>query len=155
MIKICAAGDQERLAEYLKEEPYGRAIAAAIEKYGFEKNFQTVYAGVKKTDGEEEITGVFLFLNRALILFSRENQVEIDFLEEIFGIQQPDLVAGRMDNVNIVSWLLTDYERKDRMQYPEPRISGENGEDLFGENAGFAGEWSLLVSPQLQTGGTV
>lgn len=139
------------LTEYLGGEPYGKAILTAIEKYGFDKNIQTVYMGVDKKEGEpEQITGVFLFLDRSFLVYSRENQVEIDFLEEVFGIQPPDLVAGRKDNVNIVSWLLTDYEMKNGLQLPDPFIKDENGEDLLQGGREFSGEWSLLVRQQVK-----
>ena len=38
-----------------------------------------------------------------VLLYSKENQVEIDFLEQMLSVLVPEMVIGRKDNVNIVS----------------------------------------------------
>ena len=38
--------------------------------------------------------------------------MDIDFLEQIVSMQVPEVVAGRPDNVNVISWLLTDYRQE-------------------------------------------
>ena len=42
MIRVCKEADKEVLAEYLKDEPYGKAIAAALEAFGVDAPFETV-----------------------------------------------------------------------------------------------------------------
>ena len=67
----------------------------------------------------KKISGVYLWLHGTLLLYCKENQVGIDFLEEMMGIEAPQKVAGRKDNVNIVSWLLTDYDLETGKTLPE------------------------------------
>ena len=112
MIRVCKEADKEVLAEYLKNEPYGKAIAAALEAFGVDAPFETVYIDEEPggESAEKKVRGVYLWLHGTLILYCKENQVGIDFLEEMMGIEAPRMVAGRKDNVNIVSWLLTDYD---------------------------------------------
>ena len=117
MIRVCTINDKEK---YLQEEPYAGAILAAIEEFGFDEKFQTVYLDSEKrnldTEGEQEteetVKGVYLWFHKNLLLYSKENKVDIDFLEQMIFMAAPDCVVGRKDNVNIVSWLLTDYHFK-------------------------------------------
>ncbi len=58
MIRVCTINDKEILEKYLQEEPYAGAILAAIEEFGFDEKFQTVYLDSEKrnldTEGEQE-----------------------------------------------------------------------------------------------------
>ena len=108
MIRECNASDLETLEAYLKEEVYGKVILSLIEKNGFEQAAQSVYG-----DFEEGVCkGVYLCIYKNLLLYCKENQVDIDFLEQIVSMQVPEVVAGRPDNVNVISWLLTDYRQE-------------------------------------------
>ena len=141
MIRECTAGDMEMLNGYLGKETYGKAVLAAIREYGFDRNFQTVYADVEG----EKCQGVYLWLYRNLLLYCRDNKVEIDFLEQMFGIQTPDLVAGRKDNVNIVSWLLTDYKKEEKEQMPELFDDSPAVIRCFADGAEDEENWSVLT----------
>ena len=108
MIRECKASDLETLEVYLKEEVYGKVILSLIEKNGFEQADQSVYG-----DFEEGVCkGVYLCIYKNLLVYCKENQVDIDFLEQIVSMQVPEVVAGRPDNVNVISWLLTDYRKR-------------------------------------------
>lgn len=73
-----------------------------------EQAAQSVYG-----DFEEGVCkGVYLCIYKNLLLYCKENQVDIDFLEQIVSMQVPEVVAGRPDNVNVISWLLTDYRQE-------------------------------------------
>ena len=48
MIRVCTINDKEILEKYLQEEPYAGAILAAIEEFGFDEKFQTVYLDSEK-----------------------------------------------------------------------------------------------------------
>lgn len=145
MIRECTEKDMEMVTGYLQDEPYGRAILTAVNKFGFKECFQTVYVDVANTEnGEGKLNGVYLFLYRNIILLCKENHVDIDFLEQWMGISAPDKVAGRKDNVNIVSWLLTDYNMKTGVT--DPGITDEDGvsvDCLAG--AEYEGEWAVLT----------
>lgn len=141
MIREYTEQDKEMLKDYLDEEPYGRVILTAVEEYGTDSPFQTVYLDVR--DGKLE--GVYLCICRNIMLYCKENKVDIDFLEQMISVMVPDKVAGRKDNVNIVSWLLTDYQAEYGKRLPE--VCGENGELLewMTEEEKYGGEWSVLV----------
>ena len=53
MIRLCAEADRPALAEYLKDEPYGRMIADAVNAFGTDAPFQTVYIA-EEPGGEAE-----------------------------------------------------------------------------------------------------
>lgn len=63
--------------------------------------------------------GVYLCIYKNLLVYCKENQVDIDFLEQIVSMQVPEVVAGRPDNVNVISWLLTDYRQEKAAAMPE------------------------------------
>lgn len=142
MIRECNASDLETLEAYLKEEVYGKAILSLIEKNGFEQAAQSVYG-----DFEEGVCkGVYLCIYKNLLLYCKENQVDIDFLEQMVSMQVPEVVAGRPDNVNVISWLLTDYRQEKAATMPE--ILDQEGQPLeSGEECGGAVEkgWGILL----------
>lgn len=145
MVRECTGNDIEMITAYLQDEPYGRAILTAVKEYGFAERFQTVYVDVVNAeDGSVKLNGVYLFLHRNVILYCKENHVDIDFLEQWMGISAPDKVAGRKDNVNIVSWLLTDYNMETTAARAD--IADADGhliECLSGPQ--YEGEWAILT----------
>lgn len=142
MIRECNASDLETLEAYLKEEVYGKAILSLIEKNGFEQAAQSVYG-----DFEEGVCkGVYLCIYKNLLLYCKENQVDIDFLEQMVSMQVPEVVAGRPDNVNVISWLLTDYRQEKAATMPE--LLDQEGQPLeSGEECSGAVEkgWGILL----------
>lgn len=145
MIRVCKEADKEVLAEYLKDEPYGKVIAAALEAFGVDAPFETVYIDEEPggESAEKKVRGVYLWLHGTLILYCKENQVGIDFLEEMMGIEAPRMVAGRKDNVNIVSWLLTDYDLETGKTLPEFTDKEGNPVECLGR-AEHEGDWAVL-----------
>ena len=146
MIRVCKDTDIPVLEGYLKDEPYGKAIAAALDEFGAEAPFETVYIDEEPggEDAGEKVRGVYLWLHGTLILYCRENQVGIDFLEEMMGIEAPRMVAGRKDNVNIVSWLLTDYDMETGKTLPEFTDKEGNPVECLGRPE-HEGEWAVLT----------
>ena len=57
MIRVCTINDKEILEKYLQEEPYAGAILAAIEEFGFDEKFQTVYLDSEKRNLDTEGDG--------------------------------------------------------------------------------------------------
>lgn len=87
--------------------------------------------------------GVYLMIYKNVLLYSKENQVEIDFLEQMLSVLVPEMVIGRKDNVNIVSWLLTDYRMDTVDQIPE--LCDEEGNALKRDTRKKEGqEWGVL-----------
>lgn len=147
MLRVCRENDMETLENYLADEPFGRAILSAVREYGFDRPFQTVYVDEEPPADGGGIRGVYLWYHKNLMLCVKGNSVATDFLEEMMGIEAPERVAGRRDNVNIVSWLLTDYEMQNGLELPE--LIGEGGERAaFLNREDHAGEWSMLIRNQ-------
>lgn len=158
MIRVCTINDKEILEKYLQGEPYAGAILAAIGQFGFDEKFQTVYLDAEKRshdtkeekeaeegqETEETVKGVYLWFHKNLLLYSRENQVDIDFLEQMIFMAAPDCVAGRKDNVNIVSWLLTDYHFEQSDMIPEIVDAEGKKASCFAADEAYAGEWGYL-----------
>ena len=107
--------------------------------------FETVYIDEEAggESAEKKVRGVYLWLHGTLILYCKENQVGIDFLEEMMGIEAPRMVAGRKDNVNIVSWLLTDYDMETGKALPEFTDKEGNPVECLGRTE-HEGEWAVL-----------
>lgn len=144
MIRVCSEKDKEKLERYLDGEPYGRAINNAIRRFGFDRLFQTVYIDEAPPAEGGNIVGVYLWYGKNLFLYSKENQIAIDFLEQTMGIEVPEVILGKKDNVNVVSWLLTDYEMRTVNGFPElSTVDGESSEwfDVKEHEA----EWSVLM----------
>lgn len=60
-------------------------------------------------------------------------------------VSVPELVAGRKDNVNIVSWLLSDYTMETEVEYlPADDGAGTRLDCLTGPE--HRGSWALLRS---------
>lgn len=144
MIRECTESDREILESYLGVEAYGKAILELVNEFGFDKKFQSVYIDME----EESCKGVYLTIYKTLLLYSKENQVEIDFLEQLLSVLVPEMVTGRKDNVNIVSWLLTDYRMDTMKQMPE--LCDENGEPLKEnvQNPQDDQEWGILLKEE-------
>ena len=83
-------------------------------------------------------------LHKNLLLYSKENKVDIDFLEQMIFMAAPDCVVGRKDNVNIVSWLLTDYHFKQPDMIPEIVDAEGKTTPCFEAKEAYAGEWGYL-----------
>ena len=142
MIRECNASDLETLEAYLKEEVYGKVILSLIEKNGFEQAAQSVYG-----DFEEGVCkGVYLCIYKNLLLYCKENQVDIDFLEQIVSMQVPEVVAGRPDNVNVISWLLTDYRQEKAAAMPDLLdLEGQRLESVEECSGAVEKGWGILL----------
>ena len=152
MIRVCTINDKEILEKYLQEEPYAGAILAAIEEFGFDEKFQTVYLDSEKrnldTEGEQEteetVKGVYLWFHKNLLLYSKENKVDIDFLEQMIFMAAPDCVVGRKDNVKILWWFLRFYFLTPPHITPYRVPQNANTTPCFAAKEAYAGEWGYL-----------
>lgn len=148
MIRECNENDRQLLTDYLKNEPYGKAILEAVNAYGFDSAGQTVYIDMpaaQENGGNTGIPkGVYLWIYRNLLLYSADNQINIDFLEQMTGAVSPDLVVGRKDNVNIVSWLLTDYQTETADNIPVLKDKNGKSIECFVSEEFRGEEWEIL-----------
>ena len=123
----------------IKNKPYFARLMHSALICPSEQKFQSVYMDIE----EEQCKGVYLMIYKNVLLYSKENQVEIDFLEQMLSVLVPEMVIGRKDNVNIVSWLLTDYRMDTVDQIPE--LCDEEGNALKRDTRKKEGqEWGVL-----------
>lgn len=141
MVRECTGKDKEQLLAYLKEEAvYNTFLLADIEDFGFEEPFQTVYMD----EEQGEIKGIYLCFYQNFLLYCRENEVNISFLEQLFSGYIPDVVMGKTQTVQIVQRILTEHVLESRDLYlfadeaclekenPEIRAAGmEDVDDIF------------------------
>lgn len=140
MIRVANSSDLEKMRAELEQEPYGRAILAAVEAYGFDEKFQTVYIDMQ----EDECRAVYLYLHRSLLLYSSKNQIDIDFIEQMAGFAVPELVAGRQDSVNVVSWLLTEHTMEQAQQMPQIMDAQGHPVECFAAAGDTGSDWAVL-----------
>lgn len=114
MVNICDKDMKPSLLSYLKEEAvYNTFLLADIENYGFDKEFQTVYADLE----EGKIKGVYLKFYNNFIVYSKEDQVDEGFLEQWFRNWKPEVVMGKAGTVKKMCQLLPDYHYKEEYLY--------------------------------------
>lgn len=141
MIREYTTQDKELAAEYLEKAPFGQAIQAVLNAYEVTDRCMTAYMDTAE-DGSCE--GFYVFLHRNLLLYCENNKVEVDFLEQMFGIQEPYFLAGPRNNVLVASWLLTDYDMADGQPAPELKDEQGNPVKCAGEILACEGEWATL-----------
>jgi DNA-binding GntR family transcriptional regulator/predicted GNAT family acetyltransferase len=114
MIKECKEQDRSALISYLNQEPvYNTFMLADIEDFGFEEKFQTVYMDVE----QGECIGVYLCFYQNLLVYSKDENINISFLEQLISWFIPDVVMGKTQDVKIVQRILCDYELTQRPLY--------------------------------------
>lgn len=106
MVRKCTESDREKLKAYLKEEAvYNTFLLADIADFGFDSSFQTVYVDEEGT----AIKGIYLCFYQNLILYSKDDKINREFLKELFQAYIPDVVMGKLENVQKVAELLPNY----------------------------------------------
>lgn len=114
MVKECTEQDRPALLAYLKQEPvYNTFMLADIEDFGFDETFQTVYMDIE----QGECQGVYLCFYNNLILYSKDGNINISFLEQLFSLYIPDVVMGKIEDVRIAQRILFDYRLEARGMY--------------------------------------
>lgn len=114
MVRECTGDDRKLLFEYLKQEAvYNTFILADIADFGFDEVFQTVYVD-EEPDG---IKGVYLCFYKNFLLYCRNNEVNMPFLEQLFSVYTPDVVMGKTEDVRKIQWILPDYTLESRGLY--------------------------------------
>lgn len=114
MVRECTEKDKEQLLAYLKEEAvYNTFLLADIEDFGFEEKFQTVYMD----EEQGKIKGVYLCFYQNFLLYCKENEVNILFLEQLLSQYEPDVVMGKTQTVQIVQRILTEHVLESRGLY--------------------------------------
>lgn len=143
MVRECTETDRVLLMEYLKEEAvYNTFLLADIFDFGFNETFQVVYMDEEKG----KIKGVYLYFYDNFLLYCKENEVNTEFLEQLFATHMPDVIMGKTENVQKVQSVLQEYaneslgigsmealgdmESKDLYQFSYPEELAEETADI-------------------------
>lgn len=95
MIIKCGKEMEARILTYLEQEAeYNTFLTADIVNFGFDTDFQTVYASME----EDRIRGVFLAFYQNLIVAGRAED-EREFFEEYSREKKPQVIMGKEENV--------------------------------------------------------
>lgn len=114
MVRECTEEDRALVIEYLKQEAvYNTFMLADIADFGFEEVFQTVYVD----EEPEGIKGVYLCFYQNFLLYCREHEVNMPFLEQLFSVFAPDVIMGKTEDMRKVQWILPDYTLESRSLY--------------------------------------
>lgn len=130
MVRKCTIEDQEILLEYLNRDAVSNTfILADIHDFGFDREFQTVYADIENGI----CSGVYLLFYRNLLISCGEDKADAVFLERLFEQQAPDVVMGKESCVRIVHELFDGYRMESRQIYVM------DGKEWFPEEPDLAG----------------
>lgn len=141
MVRECTREDRDVVIRYLEEEAVANTFMLAdIADFGFDKQFQTVYMD----EEQGTIKGVYLCFYQNFLLYCKNHEVNIDFVEQLFSMYLPDVIMGNVEDVRQVGWALTDYNMGTRNlfllkggdQLPEVSASiqkagEEDADDIF------------------------
>lgn len=152
MVIRCGEEMREKLLRYLEEETvYNTFLLADICNFGFDKEFQTVYAEVEAGD----ILGVYLTFYQNLIIYSKKDLINVEFLSELFTCWAPSVVMGKFSNVKAVEELLPDFQMEEKQLYLLKDDSGlmeENEHDIQAVPGDEDDIYKFLMEfPQLRT----
>lgn len=130
MVIKCSKDEEAMLLEYLKEDAvYHTFLLADIQNFGFEQEFQTVYADIQ----EDKVQGVYLKFYGNLILAGREGGCDEPFLKKLLEQWTPDVVMGKESLVKEVSRFLPQYHMAAKGLYAftgEGLKTGESRESM-------------------------
>lgn len=88
-------------------------MLADIADFGFDETFQTVYID----EEQGKIRGVYLCFYANFLLYCKKNEVNTEFLEQLFSMYTPDVIMGNTEDVRKVQWVLSDYTMESRGLY--------------------------------------
>lgn len=125
MVITCSKKEETMLLAYLEQDAvYHTFLLADIINFGFEREFQTVYADIR--DGE--VKGVYLKFYSNLIVAGREEDLAEEFLKELFENWKPQVIMGKLALVQRIHKLLPEYNESFKWLYAmESQITEENG----------------------------
>lgn len=115
MIIECGKEMELRILSFLETEAeYNTFLTADIQNFGFDKEFQKVYASVK----EGEIKGIFLGFYQNLIVSGSAEPEDREFLEEYIEKKRPQVIMGKEKDIEeLLLFTKDDYSLKKRPLY--------------------------------------
>lgn len=108
MIKILSEADRSKVLKYLYQEPtYNIFPIGDIETFGFDKDFQKVYAEI---DGNDNYKSIFLRYRDNAIYYSHKHHFNEKYLE-IFDKDPFTFLSGKADLLDLLDPYLFDYKK--------------------------------------------
>lgn len=110
MLRKCGEEDRERLKEFLNEKPvYHTFLISDLDKYGFDKDFQTIYM----QEEEGRCIGVFLKYFYNLIVSGEDQELDHEAVSRLAD----DKITTIMGNAEVVQNVANRVGRRQRMTY--------------------------------------
>lgn len=110
----CTYSNKNNLIDYLQEEAVlNTFLIADILNYGFDKEFQTVWADFNG----EVCQGVYLRFYDNLIYYSRENILNVKLVQKLFKEWKPDVIMGKLENIKKISEFTNNYRLNTNILY--------------------------------------
>ncbi|MFO7969095.1 MAG: GNAT family N-acetyltransferase [Candidatus Izemoplasmatales bacterium] len=107
MIKKLTEKDREKVLNYLYQEPgFNIFIIGDIEAFGFDTDFQRIYADIDKFNN---YLSVFLRYRENAIYYSHNNSFNNDYLE-IFKKDSFQYISGKKEVMEIIDKYLSGYK---------------------------------------------
>lgn len=114
MIRKCTEQDRFTIKEYLKHDAeYNTFFLADIDDFGFESDVQTVYAD--EQDGQ--LKGVYLHIYKNMLVYSKTNEIDMDFLIPYINDNEIDVVMGKIENIEEAAELLPSHNLRSQCLY--------------------------------------
>ncbi|MFW5794937.1 MAG: GNAT family N-acetyltransferase [Bacillota bacterium] len=117
MIKRLTEKDRETVLRYLYQEPgFNIFIIGDIEGFGFDKDFQRIYADIDK---DNNYLSVFLRYRENAIYYSHNNNFNKAYLD-IFKKDPFQYISGKKEVMEIIEQYLTNF-KKNQMYFCEAK----------------------------------
>lgn len=114
MIRKCTEQDRLLIKNYLKNDAeYNTFFLADIDDFGFDSDIQTVYADER--DGQ--LKGVYLHIYKNLLVYSKTNEIDADFLISYINDNAIDVVMGKIENIEEAADLLPSHTLRSQCLY--------------------------------------
>lgn len=121
MIRKCSEEDRDRLKKYLNEKPvYHTFLISDLDRYGFDKDFQTIYM----QEEEGRCSGVFLKYFNNLIVAGEDRELDYEAVGKLAG----DGITTIMGKAEIVQNVAEQVGRQLSMTYNHLYIHEETKE---------------------------
>lgn len=114
MVERCTNKDEKKLLDFLGQEAvFNTFLLADIGNYGFDQEFQTVYAD---RDGEA-VRNVYLRFYGNLIVAGEAESLDEDFVRRLTADWKPDVVMGKAALVEALERILPGYDMAEKNLY--------------------------------------
>lgn len=146
MLKKCITDNLEQLLEYLNDEKeYNTFLIADINAYGFESDCQDVWMDIE----EEQCKGVYLRFYSNLLVYSKEEKLNIDIMKELLSEHEIAVIMGKSSLLSPIEDEIGYYGGGSKHLYrlsSEEKLKPENPDIVQAETADTDEIFEFLAS---------